>query len=186
MNTLEAIIQRKSVRTYLEKEIEKEMLEQIAVAGNYAAGTPMAGNRYFSVITNKDLLSEIVSATKTVMQNSGMDMLVKLSSNPNFNPIYNAPAVIVVATDRQQASNMAAMARANAACAAENMLLAAADLGLGSCYVESPCLAFNNPSLRNKAGLPENCEVQAMVLLGYTEDIAPHTEKKADNIIYID
>ena len=36
MNTLEAIRQRKSVRTYSDKEVEKEKLEQIAQAGNYA------------------------------------------------------------------------------------------------------------------------------------------------------
>lgn len=186
MNTFEAIKQRKSVRSYSDREVEKEKLEQIAQAGNYAAGTPMAGNRYLTVITNKELLNAIVNATRIVMQKSGVDMLVKLSSNPNFNPLYSAPVAIIVSTDKQEAPNMVAMARANAACAAENMLIAAADLGLGSCYVESPCMAFNVPEIRQASKIADNADVQAIVLLGYTSDTAPHAEKKADNITYID
>ena len=48
MNTFEAIKSRKSVRTYLDKPVEPEIIKSIVEAGNMAAGTPMAGKVYFN------------------------------------------------------------------------------------------------------------------------------------------
>ena len=91
MNTFEAIKARKSVRSYQDKPVEVEKIKAIVEAGNMAAMTPMAGKTYFNVISNPALLAQIKEGTRTVMQNSGVDMLVKISSNPAFNPIYGAP-----------------------------------------------------------------------------------------------
>lgn len=44
----------------------------------------------------------------------------------------------------------------DAACAGENMLLAATELGLGSCYLESPTLAFHNPAVCAAVQLSNN------------------------------
>ena len=187
MNTFEAIRNRKSVRQYLEQAVPDDKIRQIVEAGNMAAGTPMAGKVYFSVITNAALLQQIVAGTKTVMQNSGVDILVKLSSNPAFNPLYNAPVAVVISTDKANDPNSANMARANAACAGENMLLAAADLGLGSCYLESPTLAFNIPAVREAAKISDNAHPQAVIVFGYTNDTAPHKDypQNPDNIVYV-
>ena len=92
------------------------------------------------------------------MNKSGVPMLEKIASNPNFNPIYGAPVAVVISTDKADNPNTAGMARANAACAGENILLAATELGLGSCYLESPTLAFNIPAISETAGIPENAK----------------------------
>lgn len=187
MNTFEVIRNRKSVRSYRDQEVEADKIKAVVEAGNMAAGTPMAGKVYFSVITNADVLQQIVAATKTVMQNSGVEMLVKLSANNAFNPLYNAPVAVVVSTDKADNPNSQGMARANAACAAENMLLAATELGLGSCYLESPTLAFNIPAVRGAAKIAENIQPQAVVVFGYTDDTEPHKEypENPDNIVYV-
>ena len=188
MNTFEAMKARKSVRTYQAKAVEPEKIKAIAEAGNMAAGTPMAGKVYFNVITNADVLKSIVDGSKAVMAKSGVPMLEKISANPNFNPIYGAPVAVVVSTDKADNPNTAAMARANAACAGENMLLAAADLGLGSCYLESPTLAFNIPAVAEGAKLPVGAQPQAVIVFGYTDDTAPHNAypEAPENILYVD
>ena len=68
------------------------------------------------------------------------------------------------------------------------MLLAATELGLGSCYLESPVLAFNIPEVAQAAKLPENVQPQAMIVFGYTDDTAPHKEYPVnpENIMYVD
>lgn len=91
MNTFEAINARKSVRTYQSKDVETEKVKVVVEAGNKAASTPMAGRVYFNVISDPELLQQVASGTKSVMQKSGVEMLVKLSSDPDYNPIYNAP-----------------------------------------------------------------------------------------------
>ena len=188
MNTFEAMKIRKSVRSYQQKSVEPEKVKQIAEAGNMAAGTPMAGKVYFSAITNPDVLKSIVDGSKAVMSKSGVPMLEKISQNPNFNPIYGAPAAIVISTDKADNPNTAAMARANAACAGENMLLAATELGLGSCYLESPTLAFNIPDIAAAAKIPANAQPQAVIVFGYTDDTAPHAAypETPGNIVYVE
>lgn len=188
MNTLETMKIRKSVRSYQEKSVEAEKIRAIVEAGNMAAATQMAGKVYFNAISNPEVLSQLAEGTKEVMQNSGNEMLEKISSNPAYNPIYKAPVAVVISTDKAEDSNTQGMARANAACAGENMLLAATELGLGSCYLESPTLAFFNPVVCAAARLPENVQPQAVIVFGYTEDTAPHAAypENPDNITYVD
>lgn len=187
MNTFETFKTRKSVRTYLDRPVEGEKIAAIAKAGDMAAGTPMAGKVYFTAIGNRQLLGEIAAATKTVMGKSGVDMLVKLSSNPAYNHMYNAPAAIIVSVDKADDPNTANMAVQNAACAAENMLLAATDLGLGSCYLMTPTMAFAIPEVREAVKLPANTQQICVVVFGYSEDTAPHKEypEQPKNITYI-
>ena len=188
MSTFEIIKTRKSVRTDQNKLVETDKIKMIVDAGNMAAENPMEGEVYFNVITNAEVLKGIVNGAKAAMANSGMEMLVKLSSNPSYDPIYGAPVPVVISATRTDVPNIAAMARANAACAGENMLLAATELGLGSCYLESPVLAFNIPEVAQAARLPENTQPQAMIVFGYTDDTDPHKEYPAnpENIVYVD
>ena len=78
------------------------------------------------------------------------------------------------------------MNTANCACAAQNMLLAATELGLGSCYIVSGTLAFMVPEVKATAGIAENMTPSCAVIIGYTEDSAPHAERheNPNNIIY--
>lgn len=187
MSIFDTIAARKSVRSYLDQPVEQEKIKSIVEAGNMAAGTPMAGKVYFSVITNPAVLKSIVEGSKAVMSKSGMPMLEKIASNPAFNPIYGAPVAVVISTDKADNPNTAGMARANAACAGENMLLAATELGLGSCYLESPTLAFNIPTVAEAAKIPKGAQAQAVIVFGYTADNKPHSSRpeNPENITYI-
>ena len=188
MTTFEAMKKRKSVRSYLAKEVEPEKIRMIVEAGNMAAGTPMAGKVYFNVITNAEILKSIVDGSKSVMAKSGNPMLEKISANPNFNPIYGAPVAVVVSATKASDPNSQSMAVQNAACAGENMLVAAAELGLGSCYLMSPTMAFMLPEMRAAAKLPEDAEPVNIIVFGYTEDTAPHADypENPENIIYVE
>jgi len=58
----------------------------------------------------------------------------------------------------------------NTALAAENMLLEATGLGLGSCYLMSPTRRLNgesNRDLAREAGVPEGYTVPCAVIVGY-------------------
>ena len=121
MTTFEVIRARKSIRSFLDKEVEKEKIKKIVEAGNMAAGTPMAGKVHFNVITNKELLKKINEGAKTVMQNSGVEMLMKFASNPNFNPTYGAPVAVVISIDPIEDKNTRDWSIENVGCAGENM-----------------------------------------------------------------
>lgn len=188
MNTFEAMKIRKSVRSYQAKAVEPEKIKAVVEAGNMAAGTPMAGKVYFNVITNADVLKGIVDCSKAVIGRSGNPMLERISANPNFDPIYGAPVAVVVSTTKASDPSSQSMATQNAACAGENMLVAAADLGLASCYLMSPVMAFFVPEMRSAAKLPDDAEPVCIIVFGYSDDTAPHADysETPENIIYVD
>ena len=80
----------------------------------------------------------------------------------------------------------------NTALAAENMLLEATGLGLGSCYLLSPTLALNgrdNRDLAREAGIPGGFTLLCAAVVGYaaaedTFTVAERTRK--GSVDYVD
>ena len=158
--TLNAINSRKSIRSYLDKPVPKELLEIIVDAGNKA---PLGSPLVFRVITDKDLLTQIDQMAHDSMLNSGIPFSVERASLPGYRPLYSAPVLIVIASDPNRGAP-------GAAAAAENMIIAATDLGLGSCFVASPVSSVSDPSFADRLTLPEGSKPLVCVLLGYTND----------------
>ena len=118
MNTLEAIKMRKSVRSYLAKPLEEDKVKAVAEAGDMAA---KAGQVTLNVITNPEILRMISETGVQVMKNSGNPFLEKVASVPDYSPIYDSPAMIVVSAETTEDTMAVGMNTANCACAAQNM-----------------------------------------------------------------
>ena len=181
MQTLDAIFTRKTIRSYTDQAVEKEKLETIAQAGNQAA---IAGKLEFVVITNRNILDQIQREAKAFFLRSGVEKLVMLASNPNYEVLHNAPAGIAVVTNTSNDPHIMRMNSANTGCAVQNMLIAATDLGLGSCYADSGAVAFSNPELKQAIGIPEDKTVSAIVTLGYSADDTPAVKRSTNNITW--
>ncbi len=162
MNVSEAILTRKSVRAYLDKPVSGDDLERIIEAGRWA---PNAGPFQVSVVRNAEMLQRINDRTLDAMLSSGNELLVQRASLPGYQPLYGAPVLILLSGPGD-----APFSAVNAALAAQNMLLEATGLGLGSCYLVSPTLALNakaNRDLTQQAGIPEGYKLQCAVIVGY-------------------
>jgi len=162
MNVSEAIGKRKSVRAYLDKPVLVDDLAKIIEAGQWA---PNAGEFQISVIRNAGLRQRINDLTHDAMANSGMEFLQQRVSLPGYQPLYGAPVLILLSGPTE-----VPFSAVNTALAAENMLLEATELGLGSCYIVSPTLALNaesNRALAQEAGIPDGYSLQCAVIVGY-------------------
>ena len=162
MDVSEAIRKRKSVRAYLDKPVLEDDLEKIVEAGRWA---PNAGEFQISVIRNAGLRQRINDRAYDAMVRSEIEFLRQRVSLPGYQPLYGAPVLILLSGPTE-----APHSTANAALAAENMILEATGLGLGSCYVVSPTLALNgeeNRDLAQEAGIPDNHKLQCGVIVGY-------------------
>ncbi len=165
MDVSEAIAKRKSIRAYLNKPISNDDLEKIIEAGRWA---PNAGEFQISVVRNPDLRQKINDRTHEAMLNSGIEFLQQRASLQGYQPLYGAPVLILLSGPAD-----APYSAVNTALAAENMLLAATGLGLGSCFMISPTLALNgeaNRDLAREAGIPDAHTLQCAVIVGYTAD----------------
>ena len=182
MDTLKCIKTRRSYRKFLDKPVEEEKIKEIITAGNYAPTGKNQQLTHFIVITNDKVRKELITKVNEV--------LIKLDSNQEgyeslINPInlakqgkyifnYNAPLFIIIAHKKNNANAMA-----DSVCAIENMMLAANDLGLGSCYVNQLRYLNNNPEMLTylkELGLEDDETVYCSLSVGYVEkmnDIIP-------------
>jgi nitroreductase len=184
MKVSEAIQKRKSVRAYLDKPVIDEDLEKIIEAGQWA---PNAGEFQISVIRNAGLRQRINDLTHDAMVNSGVEFLQQRASLPGYQPLYGAPVLILLSGPTE-----VPFSAVNTALAAENMILEATELGLGSCYIVSPTLSLNvkdNQALAQEAGIPDGYTLQCGVIVGYAaaENKFSSAERtKKGSVNYID
>ncbi|SHI21649.1 Nitroreductase [Sporobacter termitidis DSM 10068] len=161
MEALEAILKRKSVRSYKTAQISDKDLEAILEAGKSGPG---GGAYHLSVIQKPELLKKINDATKQAML-AGGGFMKERASLPGYEPVYGAPTLILLSAADTNGI-------ANASCSAENMLVAATALGLGSCYLMSVRGAFageGGAALLRECGVPEGNTVNCAVIAGYQD-----------------
>jgi FMN reductase [NAD(P)H] len=165
MDVYEAVMKRRSIRSYQDKEVSQEDLDKVIMAGRWA---PNAGAYNMSVIRNQDLTDKINEKTLAAMRASGNDFLMERAALPGYRPTYGAPVCILLSGPVDMA-----ITQLNCAVAVENMLLQATELGLGSCFLRSPAYALNAPEnvdLASEAGIPEGYQMECGIALGYIDD----------------
>lgn len=175
MNVIEAIKTRRSTRKFKARAVEMEKLQQIVEAGRFGPTGGNAQGNHFFVISNATALMMLKDMVQTAFAKMELrDDLYKslknsimLSQKGNYSFSYNAPVLIVVANKKDYGNNMA-----DVACAVENMMLAANELDLGSCYINQLKWLNEEPSIRGylgTLGLKDDERVYASVAIGYPD-----------------
>ncbi|WP_291441100.1 nitroreductase family protein [Desulfovibrio sp.] len=158
METLKAIAARTSTRNFdPQKPITKQNLETIIASG---CAAPVGGGDYSSLhltaITDSSVLSSFANTAQDVMKQ-------------NSSPLYNATALVVISASSEQ--KYPNIELANAGCIAENMLLAATDLGIGSVFILGAiAMTSTNDALWKKLGVPDGFHPVVAVALGYGKE----------------
>ena len=175
MNVIEAIKTRRSTRKFKARAVEMEKLQQIVEAGRFGPTGGNAQGNHFFVISNATalmMLRELVQTAFAKMElrddlYKSLKNSIMLSQKGNYSFSYNAPVLIVVANKKDYGNNMA-----DVACAVENMMLAANELDLGSCYINQLKWLNEEPSIRGylgTLGLKDDERVYASVAIGYPD-----------------
>ena len=175
MNTLEAIKTRRSTRKFKARPVEMEKLQQIVEAGRFGPTGGNAQSNHFFVISKIEtlmVLKELVQNAFAKMElrddlYKSLKNSITLSRKGHYSFSYNAPVLIVVANKKDYGNNMA-----DVACAVENMMLAANELDLGSCYINQLKWLNEEPSIRGylgTLGLKDDERVYASVAIGYAD-----------------
>ncbi|MCK4503204.1 MAG: nitroreductase family protein [Desulfuromonadales bacterium] len=157
MKFIELAEQRCSIRGYKSAPVADELLNEILQAGNLAPTAKNLQPFHFIVVRDGDKLDQLATAY----------------SRPFLR---EAPLVIVICTesakgwtrDQHDGKNYAEV---DAAIAIDHMTLAAADLGLGTCWIG----AFDPIMVTAAMGLPDGIEPIAMLPVGYPSE--PGREK---------
>ena len=179
---LNVIKKRRSVRTYTKEQVSQENLDLIIEAGIYA---PTANNEqpwHFTVIQNAEMLARINAECSRAMALSDNEWIRKAGANPAFRVTYNAPTLIIVS-----GKNEATSFQADCSAAIENMILAAASLGIGSVWLGLVRFYFSLEGSNEEFAIPEGYKPFYAVAFGYNanerEGVAPKRNTEVVNYI---
>lgn len=166
MELKEALNRRKSIRSYTGEQISQEQLDAILTAGYEAPiGMGKYDSIHLTVITNKELLSEIDANA------------AKFFGNPDMHPLYGAPMLIVVSSNG--ANNVAS---ANVGIILQNMALAAVDEGVGHCDIYGATAALvQNKDLLAKLKVPAGFTPLGSLAVGRTDETYTAREVPAEH-----
>lgn len=152
--TMNTLINRRSVRSYKPEQITKEELDAVLTAGLWA---PTGMNRQHTklvAVTDPELVKKLSLMNAAVM---GTDN----------DPFYGAPCVIIVFGDSDVYTYVE-----DGSLAMGNMMNAAHSLGLGSCWIHRAKEMFESEegkALMEKWGIPESYKGVGNCILGYIE-----------------
>lgn len=179
--TIESILNRRSVRVYSEDQIKQEDLDLILQSGCYAPSGCNMQPWHFTVIQNKEILSVLNSETKKELLNSKNEYFQNFAKNEKYDIFYNAPTVIVISGEKQ-----ALVPQTDCAAATENMLLAAESLNIGTCWIGLITFLFRSnraEEFSKMIKIPEGYEPYYAITLGYKKIQDPKPPQRRENTV---
>ena len=196
MNTFDAIITRRSTRSYNPDAIEQDKLEKVIEAGRFAPSGGNSQTNHFLVVQDKVVLEKLATLAEeafakmevTEKTYSSLKTSILLSKKGGYVFHYNAPVLIIVANQKNYGNNMA-----DCAVAVENMMIAANELDLGSCWINQIHWLTEDEKILSylrELGLKENERVYASLVVGYAKspDGLPSRKplpRKGNEVTYI-
>jgi len=159
MNTLDALYSRRSIRTYNGENItENELTEVLKAAYASPVGRAMYDSLALTVITNREYINKWEAYVSDI------------TGNPDSHPFYGAPTVILVSSAGQN-GQLANVNYSNAAIIVQNMAIAAAELGIGSCHIWGAVRSLiTSDDLLAELNLPEGVIPCCAIILGHTDE----------------
>lgn len=149
MNVIDAIRDRRSIRSYEERPVEEEKLMMVLEAGRQAPSANNSQDWRYVVVRDKEKRRRLMEA----------------SNHQAF--VARAPVVIACCAESDgrvmKCGHLAYLI--NVAISIDHMTLAAVELGLGTCWIGS----FYADPVREILDIPEEIEVVELLTLGYPE-----------------
>lgn len=177
---VEAIMERRSVRKYQDRPVERDLLMRIAECGINAPNAMNAQQWEVRIVDNKEWIQGMSDVQLSLMDSS---QVATLKADPSFrNAFRNGTALFVVAVKPSP------MTLIDAGLMGENIMLAAHSFGLGTCCLGSSARALNAPEASEylKAlQFGEGYEVQYVIAVGYPDEQPQAKPRNKDVIRFI-
>lgn len=177
MTIFETMLARRSVRRYKARKVDRTSINILLEAAVRAPTATHQEPWAFVIIQDKQLLQNLSDQAKPsflseVGQNSAAHIGQAYDAE-NFHIFYNAGTLILIC-----GKTTAPLYAADCWLAAENLMLAACAMGLGTCVIGSALSTLNTPETKVLLNIPERFCVVAPIVVGYPDDaIAPVLRK---------
>ena len=170
-STLEQMKSRRSIRRYKSDPIPQELMDQILEAGLYAASGMNEQNTIMIQVSDKALRDEISRRNREI---GGW--------GEGFDPFYGAPEMIIVLAKKDWRNRVY-----DGSLVMGNLMLAAHELGLGSCWIHRAKEEFETEwgkELLRSLGITEEYEGIGHCALGYPDGPLPQAPARKPGRVY--
>lgn len=194
--TIKTIYERRAVRKYDERPIEKALINEVIEAGRMAPSAINMQPWKFYVLTNKELIKrlskEISRAAVSEFSKMKIRKLMKLAASffhlshgLDFLKLedavfHGAPAVIFISSPKTNE-----WADLDIGMCSQNIMLAAQSLGLASCPIGFAKYVEKTKSYK-KLGIAETEQVIIAIIIGYGVEKPEPKIRLKDNLFFID
>lgn len=169
METMEALLERRSVRGYKPDPIPADVLEDILKAGTYAATGMGAQSPIILAVTNRAVRDKLSALNAKVVGREG-DLF------------YGAPVVLVVLADKSVPTHVY-----DGSLVMGNLMLAAFDRGVASCWIhraKETLETEEGKALLRELGIEGEYEGIGNCVLGYPADGWPEAKPRKEHYVY--
>jgi len=159
MSIIKVIRERRSVREFLEKDVPDELIMKVLDAARWAPSSKNTQPWEFIIIRNQETKKK----------------LAKLAKFGWFTA--DAPVVIAIVTDpRKSYAHII-----DGSCAVQNLMLAAWELGLGTCWIGT----MDRDKAKELLNIPKELYLLTVIPLGYPKRIPnPPSRKPLKELTY--
>ena len=167
---IKSLIERRSVRKFQKKQVEEEALQAILTAATYAP-------------TARNMQSPIMVVVQDEKERETLRrMNAAVMGNPDADPFYGAPTVIVVLYDKNFANGIY-----DGSLVMGNLMNAAYAAGVDSCWIHRAKEEFESEegkALLKKWGIEGEYTGVGHCILGYREGELPEAKPRKENYVY--
>lgn len=169
-SVMSCIVERRSVRAYTSEEVSEDDIMQLLTAASWApSGNNIQPWRFSLVKNNKELIKKLASLTVY------------------HNWVETAPCLIAIFLDTksldEKVPNALLKHAQSIGASIQNMLLAAHQLGLGSCWIGE--ILKNEDKVRELLGVSSDMKLMAVISVGYSSRNNLNSKRReiSENII---
>lgn len=192
LTTFESIYQRHAVRSYRPDIVDEATIRRLLDAAVHAPTAMHEEPWEFVIVQDRAVLRSLSDRAKQLMLTDATahrdllrapgatpdGRLLAMLRDPSFNIFYDASTLIVIA-----AKPLGQFVAADCWLAAENLMLAACALGLGTCCVGFALPVLHTAEVKSELGIPGHIEPVAAIIVGVPNGHTPVVPRKAPDIL---
>lgn len=172
MNTeLQALMERRSIRSYKPDMVPQELIDQVIEAGLYAASGHGEQDSIIVAVTNKEVRDKLSQMNRAIM-------------GTKSDTFYGAPVVLIVLAPKSNKNGIY-----DASLIMGNLMQAAHAVGLGSCWINRAKQEFESEEgkqLLKDWGIEGEHEGVGHCILGYINGkVPPALKRKPNRVFYV-
>jgi len=184
VSIIQIIKSRRSIRKFKDMPVESEKIDHLIEAAIWAPSAMNSQPWAFVVIQDRSTLKDLSDNSKKflIKNMEKFKVLEKYKSmleRDDYNIFYNAPALITI-----YAKNYGLYPKEDCALAAENLMLEAHAIGLGTCWIGFAREYMDLEETKAKFKVPSEYSAVAPIIVGYPEIVPDHGSRNNPIILY--